>query len=227
MARRQRLGQCAPTGRRRLTKSDAFDPVGASTDRSNRRRRLLAAFRKRAGLARESAKVCVDVPAFASPTTPPQTCRRCRRSFPNNSLRSCVMGRAAMSSSWPVPATRPSRQAIRPRRRVRSRFRGSRAQAPQLIEEGRAREKQPEKTALPLSPPSSSRVRRRLPRVPRPCGRSDRAAASYPGERNSETATASAGRAARVRRKSSRASRAPLQRNRLAVWGRGRGRGRE
>ncbi len=44
---------------------------------------------------------------------------------------------------------------------------------------------------------------------------------------NSEIATASAGRAARVRRKSFRAFRAPLQRNRLAVCGRGRGRGRE
>ena len=117
MARRQRLGQCAPTGRRRLTKSDATDPAGASTDRSNRRRRLLAAFRKRAGLACESAKVCVDVqsiprrgirtqsaPSFASPTTPLETCRRCRRSCPNNSLQSCVMGRAVMSSSWPVGA---------------------------------------------------------------------------------------------------------------------------
>jgi hypothetical protein len=77
------VGQCAPTGRRHLTKSDATDPAGASTDRSNRRRRLLAAFRKRAGLACESAKVCVDVqsiprrgirtqssPSFASPSLP-------------------------------------------------------------------------------------------------------------------------------------------------------------
>ena len=124
MARRQRLGQCAPTGRRRLTKSDAPDPAGASTNRSNRRRRLLAAFRKRAGLACESAKVCVDVqsiprrgirtqsaPSFASPTTPLETCRRCRRSFPNNSLQSCVMGRVAMSSSWPVGAC-PDRQPM-------------------------------------------------------------------------------------------------------------------
>jgi hypothetical protein len=54
-------------------------------------------FRRR-GIRTQSA------PSFASPTTPPETCRRCRRSFPNNSLQSCVMGRAAMSSSWPVGA---------------------------------------------------------------------------------------------------------------------------
>jgi hypothetical protein len=55
MARRQLRAMCTHS-RQRLTISDAPDPAGASTDRSNRRRRLLAAFRKRAGLACVSAK---------------------------------------------------------------------------------------------------------------------------------------------------------------------------
>ncbi len=75
-------------------------------------------------MAHESARVCVDVqsiprrgirtqsaPSIASPTTTPETCRRRRRLFPNNSLYSCVMARPAMSSSWPVGAC-PDRQPI-------------------------------------------------------------------------------------------------------------------
>ena len=71
--------------------------------RSNRRRRLLAAFRKRAGLARESAKFasicnlfrdaesgCNSHPRRPRPRRKP--CRRCRRSFPRNSLQSRAMG---------------------------------------------------------------------------------------------------------------------------------------
>ena len=64
----------------------------------------------------------------------------------------------------------------------------------------------------------SSPKRTTLPRFIPSGAWEDRAA------RNSEIATAGAGRAARVRRKSSGAFRAPLQRDRFAVCGRGRGR---